>query len=86
MARARWPSGRCCLAPHGQLPGSAAVSGSAAAFRSTAVDRGGRAETVCSDAVRAIDPKLFSPGACVSFPPTRGDQHETVFLDAGHGG
>ena len=29
---------------------------------------------------------LFSPGACVSFPPTTGDRHQTVFLDAGHGG
>jgi N-acetylmuramoyl-L-alanine amidase len=33
-----------------------------------------------------IDPALFSPGACVAFPPTGGDRHETVFLDAGHGG
>lgn len=74
------------MAPHGQLPGSAAASGSAAVFRSTAADRGGGAETACSDAVRAIDPKLFSPGSCMSCPPTRGDQHETVFLDAGHGG
>jgi N-acetylmuramoyl-L-alanine amidase len=35
---------------------------------------------------QAIDPALFSPGACMAFPPTSGDQHETVFLDAGHGG
>ena len=28
----------------------------------------------------------FSPGACVSFPPTVGDRHQTVFVDAGHGG
>jgi N-acetylmuramoyl-L-alanine amidase len=33
-----------------------------------------------------IDPALFSPGACVAFAPTSGNQHETVFLDAGHGG
>ncbi len=33
-----------------------------------------------------IDPALFSPGACVAFAPTSGDLHETVFLDAGHGG
>jgi N-acetylmuramoyl-L-alanine amidase len=37
-------------------------------------------------AVQAIDPALFSPGACMAFPPTRGNRHETVFLDAGHGG
>ncbi len=38
---------------------------------------------------QAIDPALFSPGACMAFDPTTpasGDQHETVFLDAGHGG
>jgi N-acetylmuramoyl-L-alanine amidase len=34
----------------------------------------------------AIDPALFSPGACLAYPPARGDRHETVFLDAGHGG
>ncbi|HXW88475.1 MAG TPA: N-acetylmuramoyl-L-alanine amidase [Streptosporangiaceae bacterium] len=35
---------------------------------------------------QAVDPRLFSPGACMAFPPTSGDRHETVFLDAGHGG
>jgi N-acetylmuramoyl-L-alanine amidase len=34
----------------------------------------------------AIDPAYFSPGACVAFPPTAGNRHLTVFLDAGHGG
>jgi N-acetylmuramoyl-L-alanine amidase len=34
----------------------------------------------------AIDPSAFSQGACRSFPPTSGDRHLTVFLDAGHGG
>ncbi len=33
-----------------------------------------------------IDPAAFSPGACVAFPPTSGNRHLTVFLDAGHGG
>ncbi len=35
---------------------------------------------------QAIDPSAFSPGACVSFPPTGPARHLTVFLDAGHGG
>jgi N-acetylmuramoyl-L-alanine amidase len=35
---------------------------------------------------QALDPAMFSPGACVAFEPTSGDRHETVFLDAGHGG
>jgi N-acetylmuramoyl-L-alanine amidase len=34
----------------------------------------------------ALDPAYFSPGACVAFPPTEGNRHLTVFLDAGHGG
>ncbi len=34
----------------------------------------------------AIDPDYFNRGACVAFPPTAGNRHLTVFLDAGHGG
>jgi N-acetylmuramoyl-L-alanine amidase len=34
----------------------------------------------------AIDPAVFSQGACIAFSPTHGNRHETVFLDAGHGG
>ena len=33
-----------------------------------------------------VAPARFSPGACVSYPPTAGDRHQTVFVDAGHGG
>lgn len=33
-----------------------------------------------------LDPAEFSPGACVALPPTSGNRHLTVFLDAGHGG
>lgn len=33
-----------------------------------------------------VDPARFSPGACVALAPTRGHRHQTVFLDAGHGG
>ena len=35
---------------------------------------------------QALDPAAFAAGACVAFGPTAGDRHETVFLDAGHGG
>ena len=35
---------------------------------------------------QALDPGYFEPGACVSYEPTSGDRHLTVFLDAGHGG
>ena len=33
-----------------------------------------------------LDPSMFEPGSCVAFSPTAGDRHQTVFLDAGHGG
>jgi N-acetylmuramoyl-L-alanine amidase len=33
-----------------------------------------------------LDAARFSPGACMAFAPTAGNRHETVFLDAGHGG
>lgn len=33
-----------------------------------------------------VDAAAFGSGACMSFPPTSGDRHLTVFLDAGHGG
>ncbi|HLI54110.1 MAG TPA: N-acetylmuramoyl-L-alanine amidase [Acidimicrobiales bacterium] len=42
--------------------------------------------TGTADAGTAVDPAVFASGACVSFPPTAGDRHLTVFLDAGHGG
>jgi N-acetylmuramoyl-L-alanine amidase len=61
-------------------------SGSAAAFASAAPTRSSPAAAVGSDPVHAIDPALFTSGACMSFPPTDGNRHETVFLDAGHGG
>lgn len=49
---------------------------------------GGRTEFAASsqDAGVAIDPAYFNPGACMAFPPTAGNRHLTVFLDAGHGG
>jgi N-acetylmuramoyl-L-alanine amidase len=43
---------------------------------------GGQGQTTGAE----IDPAYFSPGACVAFPPTMGNRHLTVFLDAGHGG
>jgi len=33
-----------------------------------------------------LDPALFTAGSCEAFAPTAGDRHETVFIDAGHGG
>jgi N-acetylmuramoyl-L-alanine amidase len=39
-----------------------------------------------TEVARPVDAHLFEPGACVEYPPTSGDRHLTVFLDAGHGG
>jgi N-acetylmuramoyl-L-alanine amidase len=33
-----------------------------------------------------VDPSAFASGACEVLPATTGDNHRTVFLDAGHGG
>lgn len=33
-----------------------------------------------------LDPSYFASGACMAFEPTVGNNHKTVFLDAGHGG
>ena len=47
---------------------------------------GGPATSGGSSAGQPLDSSAFAPGACVAFAPTTGDRHETVFLDAGHGG
>ncbi len=62
---------------HQRLPATSARAASAG--RRGDLDR-------ASDAPEAVDPAVFSPGACVAYPPTSGDRDETVFLDAGHGG
>ena len=38
------------------------------------------------DGPQAVDPAAMTAGACVALPPTSGDRHRTVLLDAGHGG
>ena len=53
--------------------------GEAGNSRGTATSHG-------SAAGQPLDSSAFAPGACVAFAPTKGDRHETVFLDAGHGG
>lgn len=35
---------------------------------------------------QSLDPAMFDTGACMAFDPNNGDNHETIFLDAGHGG
>lgn len=46
----------------------------------------GPLSTAPSTAGVPLDPSTFATGACMAFGPTRGDNHKTVFLDAGHGG
>jgi N-acetylmuramoyl-L-alanine amidase len=36
--------------------------------------------------VVAVNPARFAKTACMAYPPTSGDRHRTIFLDAGHGG
>lgn len=70
------PTGPRTVSPVGSA--SAAVAGRAALGGD---DHGGGGA-----GGQPLDPARFSPGACVAFAPTAGDRHETVFLDAGHGG
>ena len=42
--------------------------------------------TAGSTSGTSLDPSMFTRGSCVAFSPTAGDRHQTVFLDAGHGG
>ena len=75
---------------------SSGAAGSGASSRSSASTAGksgydqkavaASAGSAAGQAGVAVDPASFSPGACMAFPPTRGDNHRTVFLDAGHGG
>lgn len=66
----------------------AASSGKKAAISVKSSGEGSRTQAGVqgTGAGTAIDPAYFSPGACVAFPPTLGNRHLTVFLDAGHGG
>jgi N-acetylmuramoyl-L-alanine amidase len=46
----------------------------------------GRRQSSRSSGAEPLDPALFAAGSCVAYPPTSGNRHLTVFLDAGHGG
>jgi N-acetylmuramoyl-L-alanine amidase len=39
-----------------------------------------------SPAGTPLDASAFATGACMAYPPSDGDSHRTIFLDAGHGG
>jgi N-acetylmuramoyl-L-alanine amidase len=76
-----FPAGR----PQPSATTPAALGGAARGERASHPDAGSSAGAD-GPAGQAIDPALFSPGACLAFAPTSGDRNETVFLDAGHGG
>lgn len=73
------------LAVAGALPGThpaAAPDNDSVA----AVHRVHKAAASAPTPVQPVDPAVFSRGACLALAPTSGDNHLTVFLDAGHGG
>ena len=76
--------------PHrvgGALLGGA-VLGASALLGPLSAAGAASARAVSSQAAKgiALDPAMFATGACMAFAPTRGNRHQTVFLDAGHGG
>jgi N-acetylmuramoyl-L-alanine amidase len=64
------------------------ISGASSSSHGATSERKRPAKTASAarGAATAVDPSYFARGACVSLPPTSGDRHVTVFLDAGHGG
>jgi N-acetylmuramoyl-L-alanine amidase len=48
-------------------------------------DQGGNSHPTAQTGT-ALDPSYFASGACMAFAPVVGNNHKTVFLDAGHGG
>jgi N-acetylmuramoyl-L-alanine amidase len=62
------------------------VGVSALGFRQTAGVKRRASNAQGSPSGDPIGPDAFATGACRAFEPTSGDRHETVFLDAGHGG
>ena len=76
--------------PHrvgGALLGGA-VLGASALLGPLSAAGAASARAVSSQAAKgiALDPAMFATGACMAFAPTSGNRHQTVFLDAGHGG
>ncbi len=71
----------------GQLAKSS-ISGASSSSHNTGSHRKRSAKTTLAarHTGTAVDPSYFARGACMSFSPTGGDRHVTVFLDAGHGG
>ncbi len=73
------------LSIRGGLAAAVAI-GVAAGVLSGGGHRAGPATRTAGDNGTAVDPARFARTACMAYPPTRGDRHLTVFLDAGHGG
>jgi N-acetylmuramoyl-L-alanine amidase len=81
--RPRWGCRALALSLAALVPWALAGPSSPA---SAATSAGRFTTTHHPDPGRALDAKVFEPGACVEFSPTAGNRHLTVFLDAGHGG
>lgn len=68
-----------------------ACTGSATGSRATATPQGATASAGTASSPKArqpspVDSARFATGACMSYPPTKGNRGTTVYLDAGHGG
>jgi N-acetylmuramoyl-L-alanine amidase len=83
VRRTYWRSGGLAALVAAAAVGLAACGGS---LQATNVANRTKVTVQGQGAGTAIDPAYFSQGACVAFPPTKGNRNLTVFLDAGHGG
>lgn len=74
-----WAGGAVAAAPAKSQRPAASTGSHRSAAAVVAGSRSSRTRGV------PVDRKRFEPDACIAFPPTHGDVHHTVFLDAGHG-
>ncbi|MDA8310900.1 MAG: N-acetylmuramoyl-L-alanine amidase [Actinomycetota bacterium] len=63
-----------------------ATSGKARDASRARPSRPGPSLSVSASGGVPLDRSRFASGACVAFAPSAGDNHHTVFIDAGHGG
>jgi N-acetylmuramoyl-L-alanine amidase len=63
-----------------------AIAAVVAALAAQGLGNGGTPGSAAEAQAVAVDSAAFATGACMALAPTAGDNHLTVFLDAGHGG
>ncbi len=77
--------GALLVAAAGLVAGCLTQTGGAGAAKGITASAS-RDQVSSSSTGEPLDPTMFAVGSCAAYPPTKGNRHTTVFLDAGHGG